>query len=588
MARNEKKRKAEEAFHQCTGMGVADSSVRKIIARLQKNDDPTPSYSRSSTNRYAHIADCIRLETVKTESGEVELYMTNLEKYLQIACTQYPIYGARLKEMLQKELENNVAGVPGVIYVDECVPGNILAPDNRRKSYLAYFTYVPCSKYRSLHYWWPLALLRHSEVDQLVDGLPQWFTRLLHQQVIDLGSLMLCDMMIPISKVYFIADEAAIKLACGSKGASGMRPCLHCDAFSKEREDMAQSLGCAAISCADFNCFHPVTDGDVLKILKHLQHIRNNESRAALAEAEKLLGWTLRDNCCFLDETVALYLQPSQCHYGAMHCYWSNGQVNCEVGLFFTEAIRLGHVTRPQLENFMDIGWKKTSCIGGALSPASLKSLVNAKILKEGSDFRGDASQCLDILPLLSFFADSTLAECIELRPHVKSLVALHHVCAKILHAKNNVENVGGLRDLQTVHLQLFVDCYGKEKVRPKHHIACHIEEQSLECGVVLDCFVGERKNKCFKNVLCPMVSKLHRFEKSILLRFLETDLNNLESYTGNQILLKNLLDSTNADNTKIAKALSCEWGEVKSGHIFLLNDHEATQVVGCMQRRSA
>ena len=158
---------------------------------------------------------------------------------------------------------------------------------------------------------------------------------------------------------------------------------------------------------------------------------------------------------------ISRYLQPSQCHYDAMHCYWSSGQVNCEVGLFYTEAVRLAGLTRQHLEMFFDSGWRKTCSIGGALSPGSLKGLVNQKLLREGQDYKGGAGQCLDILPLLCFFAIEILHARDELQPHIKSLCALWHVASHILTAKNNVEAVYGLRSLQSKHLQLFVECYG-------------------------------------------------------------------------------------------------------------------------------
>ena len=48
----------ERVFLQSTGLGVADSSVRKIIARLRKGDlKETSSRQRSSDKRYQHIKE---------------------------------------------------------------------------------------------------------------------------------------------------------------------------------------------------------------------------------------------------------------------------------------------------------------------------------------------------------------------------------------------------------------------------------------------------------------------------------------------------------------------------------------------------
>ena len=266
-----------------------------------------------------------------------------------------------LKCALQKDLQQNPEGVSGVVYLDERVPGNILAPDNRRKSYLMYFCYGACAQFRSLHYWWPIGLLRHTEVDRLEGGLPEVFTKMLRSQLDFFTGLVLDGTMIPVSKLFFIAEEAALKMACGSKGASGLRPCLHCDAFSKDREDMAAMVGSYPITTADFSVFNAIDDNTVFEILQHLQHVKNTESLTSFRTAQTLFGWTLNDQCCFLDPGLSRYLQPSACHYDAMHCYWSIGQVNCEVGLFWTEAVRLAGVQRGQLEAFLGCPWKQNN-----------------------------------------------------------------------------------------------------------------------------------------------------------------------------------------------------------------------------------
>lgn len=131
---------------------------------------------------------------------------------------------------------------------------------------------------------------------------------------------MVGETIVPITKIFFVADEAALKMACGTKGSSGLRPCLRCDCFSKERESLAHRLGKASISCSDFSQFTIVDDNEVREILAHLQWIRNKKSRKDLDDAQKLLGWTLNDHCCFLDENISRHLQLSQCHYDAMHC----------------------------------------------------------------------------------------------------------------------------------------------------------------------------------------------------------------------------------------------------------------------------
>jgi hypothetical protein len=207
--------------------------------------------------------------------------------------------------------------------------------------------------------------------------------------------------------------------------------------------------------------------------------------------------------------------------------------------------------------------------------------LFHHKLLRKDSDYKGDAVQTLEILPLLAFFASQELQYCQELAPNIQSLVALWHVTTHILNAKQNIDAIHGLQRLQEIHLEYFVQAYSEEKVRPKHHFAGHIEQQALEKGVLLDCFPGERKNKTFKNVLCPNISRLQGFEKAVLLRWLEYDLQSLETFTDNVLLLAQF---ESIGNVRVGKGLRCYWGEIKAGHILLLNETTAVEVLGCTQ----
>ena len=88
-----------------------------------------------------------------------------------------PQYAQLVERVLVEEQSQKPEGIDACIYVDEYVPGNILAPDNRRKSYCIYFTFLTLARYRSIQIWWPVAVLRHSQIDLLPGGAPEFLTR---------------------------------------------------------------------------------------------------------------------------------------------------------------------------------------------------------------------------------------------------------------------------------------------------------------------------------------------------------------------------------------------------------------------------
>ena len=523
----------------------------------------------------------VQEETIETGHGTVTMSVTNMQKYIDGLQTKQPKYLYFLKRVMAMEQCARPDGVDGIVYIDECVPGSILAPDNLRKSYCIYFAYRNMAMFRSIYVWWPLAVMRHTETDKLRGGACEFFTRALRACLPFFAGLVLDDETMIVTKTLFlIADEAALKVCSSAKGSSGLRPCLRCDAFSKDNADVAAMLGKYSITHSDFSAFTETSDQEIKEIFQHLETLRTRNTKAALNEAQKLLGWVLNDSVCFLDEELAAYLQPSRFHYDAMHCYWSNGQVNCELGLFFAAATEHGTLTRKQLQDFLSLRWKRTLASGIQID-GPLAALVSSKLLKAECDYKGSASQCLELLPLVACFAVTEMQRIASMEAHVQSLQALWKVTSHILQAKNSLDDIHGLQALQKDHLMKFCSCYGPTRIRPKHHFASHIEKQALEAGILLDCFPGERKNNTFKNRLAPLIDRLQGFERSILLRWLEHDAEGLTNYACDDINLRAELDCSSS-KTRIAKHVDCVWGSVQAGSYVLMKDNSAFQVVAC------
>ena len=580
-ASKRKRAENENDFFSCMGLGVPDSYVRTIMSKLKKDTSWENSYWRSEKIRFKNSLDNIMEEVVEGKDGaQVTIYVNNLQKYMDSLVHQAPAYSSFLQRILSEEQRKTPDGVHAILYVDECVPGNILQPDNQRKSYCMYFCFRCLADFRSILHWWPVALLRHSQIDLLQDGLPEFFTRAVRLLVPILSGLLLeNETLIVTKKIFLIADEAALKAVAGSKGASGLRPCLHCDAFSKDRSNMASSLGTASIACSTFGRFRVLPDSDILDVLQHLQQVRDTQTKSALEEAQKTarLGF---ERISLLSATRYLCLFTAYCisvRCDALLLVKWPGQLR-SWPVFFTGS----SACQPRqytTDTFFERTWRRTQI--RFEKSCSLQSLFHHKLLRKDSDYKGDAVQTLEILPLLAFFASQELQYCQELAPNIQSLVALWHVTTHILNAKQNIDAIHGLQRLQEIHLEYFVQAYSEEKVRPKHHFAGHIEQQALETGVLLDCFPGERKNKTFKNVLCPNISRLQGFEKAVLLRWLEYDLQSLETFTDNVLLLAQF---ESIGNVRVGKGLRCYWGEIKAGHILLLNETTAVEVLGCTQ----
>ena len=215
-----KQQTAQDFFH-CYGVrGVSDAGVRKVVARLQGEPEEAVDNrtDRHFSKRFAHI-----------EKALVELNgicTLDLQVYIDLLCQDEQVAAFFRTTLVEEQIREG--SVAACLYLDEAVPGNIIAPDNRRRSWCVYFAWLPHVKLRMELLWMPLAILRTDLVEQFPDGLPQVLTIILRHSLPFFRGIVVTDQLVITSNLYLLGDEDALKKSLCHKGASGLRPCIRC------------------------------------------------------------------------------------------------------------------------------------------------------------------------------------------------------------------------------------------------------------------------------------------------------------------------------------------------------------------------
>ena len=493
-------------FDQCTGIGVPDSHVKQILKRL----DIGGGQNLSQARRFHRIHQCFSISKL----DEVEVPLLDVSKFLDQIEEKQPGLYKHLYDCLCGRAGLNCT--KGFLYIDEVTPGNVIAPDNKRKSYIVYYTWLELAKLRLDLSWIPVTVLRHDDVSKITGGLPRFMTYVisfLKERVLDgcrvgLGFLR-------TTELFLVADEGALKLCTDIKGASGLRPCLKCDVVSRARDGLP---GFASVCDSDYTKFELSTEKYVLEIMQFLEDLSRGPA-SRLKEYQTITGFNHNPHVWFLQEDLRRLLPWENITYDSMHCYFSNGICCQEIGNFYTACLASRRVSRQHILDFKDIGW--LSCFGSS-DCAFVRNLLNEKLLKVDSDYRGDAAQTIGLFSLLAHFAE-TVVPADVLQAEVKRYLALLDVVNVILQSKIDVSCAQGLSALQSKHVELFTAAY-PDCCRPKHHFPFHMERQIEHTQCHIDCFPMERKNKYFKR-LAPNIQRLTGFSTSSLLRMVEWDL---------------------------------------------------------------
>lgn len=555
---SKRRRPAVDDFFQCYGVkGVSDAGVRRVVAKLRKEPQLANESSPYLKQRFASL-DHALLED--TEHG---ICILQLQVYIDLLCRDAQVARFFATTIVEEQIKEG--SVSACFYLDEIVPGNIIAPDNRRRSWCFYFAWLTHVKLRKEILWMPLAILRTELLEQVPGGLPQVMTHILRQCLPFFRGLVIGDRLVITSKLYLLGDEDALKKCLAHKGASGLRPCIRCSNCISKGSSVE---GYHSIDHDNFDDFEDVEDQEVLEILQHLCHVEETSTKTKLQEAEKLSGWKRNASVFVLDPELAAIMPPSLFVYDAMHVLWGNGIANQEIGLFWQAAT--SHIGNADLVAFLNANWEPASL------HYRLKCLAGPKLLKtDGSDYKGSCTQTLEFLVLLTYFAHEMLAEIECLSLHIASLTALASLCSKVLDAKVNPNEVAGLRDLQSHHLRCFKACYGEELCRPKHHYGCPLEPQCSKSGCLMDTFPTERKHKVFKQDLAPRIARLQGFERSILIRWIEHDLQAIQDAKLMAWELQQPYKHQPCDAFKFGRRIQCQRNSYKINDLLMFKDDQ-------------
>ena len=148
---------------------------------------------------------------------------------LQTMCQQVSSHRSLLQAALPLGEDLRV-----LLYTDELVPGNVLAPDPQRRTWAVYFTvaqYGVCST--TADCWYCCAMLRNSVKDKARSGLAGAIRALLESWEPEfLGRPFVFQpedtRYVRLRIAGIIADEAALCSMLGVKGAAGRKPCWAC------------------------------------------------------------------------------------------------------------------------------------------------------------------------------------------------------------------------------------------------------------------------------------------------------------------------------------------------------------------------
>ena len=525
--------------------GISDAKLVELVARIREDDidleDLTIS-RKSIRQAFDEIWDQIKqVESIPTSRPDLpfEWDCISYPRFLKRMVQESPGVRSILRQLWMKQPCTYDSPYHLVIYADEVVPGNVLRLDNRRKIFCVYIAIreVGPTYLKNEFLWVPVAALRSKVVKGIPGGLSACFAHLcrrlfIHDRVRESGVTL--DLDLPQSRFatfYFrlgniVADGYALRAAYSSKGSSGKVPCLLCNNVLNER---VASPGLVHISCAEVEKFQLASDADLWRKADHLHALCGTTTKTAFEHKQLLYGLTYCPEGLLWDRSLRPYVHPASCtSYDSMHCLVGNGVAQNETGYLLSALKGIG-VTWQHLRRYTASDWHFNAASGSSAILRASFAEAREKAWASSGAFKSTASEMLMMQPVLLHFLHTVVQPTNQLQPHLASYEALGRLLHIVRLAKDGQPVHGGLQEAAKAHSVLFARAYPGEEVKPKDHYTHHLAGQVKKDGILVDAFVGERKNGTVKR-LAEDLKNTSCFEKSLLMRVAGTQLDQVSS----------------------------------------------------------
>ena len=219
------------------------------------------------------------------------------------------------------------------------------------------------------------------------------------------------------------------------------------------------------------------------------------------------------------------------------------------------KALQNAGIRQPEISDWMH-DWTWPSWATGA------STVFEKKIDLAKDKFKCSAQEGLATYPVFLEFLTSL--ESTRVTPEVQAAAECFSQLAKVLDSLCQLRDPAALEGCILQHLELFKETYGASQMPPKAHYAAHLPLHIRHQGLLLSCFVHERRHRLVKRYGDAMCTGVRGVEKSILEETCLTHLQTLEHWKPKTLHLMNPKPAPD----HVARDFAASTG-LRYGHLF-------------------
>ena len=500
--------------------GCTKTALCKILQTLHKDgalniDIGNPSAASSVKRKFREpLSDLRRLETpygklllpIPTGIESVPtIEVCNPFAYLYHLSSIEPSFA----KLLHDATEGGNRELRIVIYMDSINPGNPLRPEKNRTTECVYWTIAefPDHVLTKASGWLVFSAIRTTLVEQWPGSFSGFMKSVItlfwspdrKSQSFERGIMVPFNDRSVIVRCCLggiLADEKAHKEIFGLKGASGSKPCITCQNVIQfvDKAALARAGGFwVGIDEVDHRKLQYSSSDDVYGIVDQLRGTFGTVTKARFKRMEQATGINYDpEGLLFIDNRMRRIVRPVEmCFRDPMHSLVSNGVAGTESARLIAELEAHG-VTIDHLRRYVD-----AFTLPKAHGKAPAVVMQKDRVVED--HLRCLAGELLALAPLLLAFLEDHIVN--------RGLMPEHYSCYKLLVRILAITTCGPRAGAQRSrelgqsiieHHELYRKLY-PDFIKPKFHHLLHVEENCNHIGLLLSCFVTERKHRSVK-----------------------------------------------------------------------------------------
>ena len=519
--------------------GITNAALAALLKKIKENPELVDN-AKSSNIGDANLAVFFGLRHVhrlpmvgREEPFEWELYDPNrLVAYLIDSCPRLADAFADAARRFPCS-----ASQPWHLCIgfDEFTPGNLLRPNNARKTMALNFSFMELGQERLWHdeSWFTPVLVRHSVIAAAEGGWSAMLRAYLHLHLFSNTGIATAGLPLVLGGQPFLlfaklshvlADAEGHRAALEWKGAAGLKCCLRHWNVLKLNSDLAhRDVTFVEIDCSDPTRFKKTEQNDLFDQIDTLLAMKARVDagivpKSRLEKLQMACGFSCTPQGLLADRDLRprLDLLPS-IRYDWMHCALQDGTVTTEAALLLSACEGIG-VTSREIETHLKSDWdfpQQHRAKGNLLWRVFDES---RKTLQD--KVKASASEMLILYVLLRHFFEYRVGGNVAVAAQLQSFCAACACIDIILKAKRQQLQMAEASTLLMTairhHLQCHAAAYGKNNLKPKFHWMWDVAELMANDPFVLDCFVIERLHRRAKRI-GDNIQNTRSYERSIL-----------------------------------------------------------------------